>query len=74
MVTRISVVAAVGKFEVVTRHIKTELNRVPDILSRMDSNEKYKKQFQETKQQYWKQRTLRKDYFMLNNNWQLQED
>ena len=46
---------AVGQFEVVAVHLKGNLNRIPDWLSRWHLGKQYKEQFDEVKQPYWQE-------------------
>ena len=62
-------VIAMNQAEIVTRFVPSGENVIPDLLSRMTIDRKYRKKFYELKQSDWVQENVKEDVFMVENDW-----
>ena len=62
-------VCAMGQFEVVAQYIKSEENRIPDLLSRIHLRTSYQEQFQKLKQAEWQRTHVEISDWNINEIW-----
>ena len=63
---KLTFIAATGRFEVVLRYVPGVENRIPDILSRLHLNKKFKLQWEENKEDNWIMEELHDDVFQIS--------
>ena len=60
---------ATGEFEVVPRYIRSQDNRLPDLLSRRYLHQKFQNKFEQLKPENYEEIVIHEQFLQLNNNW-----
>ena len=60
---------ATGQMEMLVKYIPTKLNKIPDLLSRWETDNKCRQQFQEIKEETWREGSIEPHMWNINKEW-----